>query len=112
MNNYYGLPSGKVEKNETFVQAAIREAEEEVGAKLTTDNLKYVHTVHRLADDPWVDVYFEVINYGGCLTNAEPHMHSKLDWLDVNNLPNNIIPAVKHALFEINHGRLFSQFNY
>lgn len=115
MNDFYGLPSGKVEPHESFTAAAIREAKEEVGVDLKADDLKYVLTMHRGDTHPsndeltWVDVYFEATNWQGELINAEPHMHKSLDWLDLNDLPENVIPAVKLALEAIAAGQTYTE---
>lgn len=91
MNGYYGLASGKVEKNESFLSCAIREAKEEVGVTLGPENLEYVHTLHRKSDDSeWVDVFFEAKNWKEEPFNAEPHMHKELAWLDLAKLPDNV----------------------
>ena len=89
MNNYYGLPSGKTEKKESFSAGAIREAKEEISIDVTTEDLHHAITVHRYStsknddvpDMEWIDVYFEVDKYEGTPANAEPHMHSELAWL-------------------------------
>ena len=113
MNGYYGLASGKVEKNESYLQAAVREAKEEVGINLTQENLKYVHTMHRKSEDSvWVDVYFEAVDWKGEPRNAEPHMHSELKWLDIKNLPKNIVPPVEHAILEIEKGNQYSEYGW
>lgn len=39
MNGYYGLPSGKTEKNESFIAGAIREAKEEIGIDVQPENV-------------------------------------------------------------------------
>lgn len=115
MNDYYGLPSGKVEKGESYLQAAVREAKEEVGITVTEEQLRHALTVHRIEspeDDAnnWVDIYFEVSSFDGEPYNAEPDVHSELAWLDINNLPDNVIPSVRHALAEIAVGKTYSEY--
>jgi len=50
MNGFYSLPSGKVEKNETYTAAAIRETFEEVGVRVQRSDLEHVLTMHRHTD--------------------------------------------------------------
>ncbi|HSX53142.1 MAG TPA: NUDIX domain-containing protein [Patescibacteria group bacterium] len=116
MNGCYGLPSGKVEKNESFVQGAVREAKEEVGIEVKPSDLKQLITVHRFDNtshiNDWVDVYFEATKWKGKPYNAEPHLHSKLEWLDPVNLPENIVPAVLFTLSEIKKGKRYSEYGW
>lgn len=115
MNGYYGLPSGKVEKGETFTECAIREAREEAGVTITEEDLRPVHFMHRKSTDDtdsWVDVYFEVSSYSGEVINGEPELHSAIEWLDLNDLPANIIPPVKAALENIKAGKIYSEFGW
>lgn len=112
MDGYYGLPSGKVEKNESFSAAAIREANEEIGITIAPRHLHYLHKMHRLEGNEWVDVFFEALKWSGKIVNAEPHVHSKLVRLDTNNLPENVIPSVQFALRQINRGTMFSEYGW
>ena len=113
MNGYYGLPSGKVERNEPSSVGALREAKEEIGIDVDEADLRYLHTVHRRSEDSdWLDIYFEAMQWRGEVINAEPHMHSELAWLDPRNLPNNVIPAVACAIAEIEAGNLYSEYGW
>ncbi len=115
MNGYYGLPSGKVEKNENYSSAAIREAKEEVGVIIKSKDLKFVHVMHRRkSTEPkeWVDVFFEATKWQGEPYNAEPHIHDELDWLDPAQLPENIVPSVKFALEKIDKRDVFSEYGW
>ncbi len=118
MNGWYSLPAGKVEQGECFSGAAIREVFEEVGVKVKENDMKHILTVHRYEKDSyakeWVDVYFEVQKYSGKAHNAEPHMHSELAWLDPDpdNLPDNVLPNVAHALEQINNGRFYAEYGW
>jgi 8-oxo-dGTP diphosphatase len=114
MAGYYGLPAGKVEHNESFIAGAIREAQEEVGVTVGENNLRHVLTMHRKsdADMTWVDVFFVAENWEGKPYNAEPEIHGSLDWIDQDNLPENIIPNVKFALEEIQKGTQYCEFDW
>ena len=116
MNNYYGLPSGKVEKDESYTGAAVREALEEVGVVIKPTNLRHALTMQRREKPDlktvWVDLYFEVTTWEGEPFNAEPDKHSALEWLDINNLPKNVIPSVRFALQTIAAGQPYAEFGW
>lgn len=110
-NGFYGLPAGKVEKEESFSEAAIREAKEEAGIKIKLKDLKVVLTMHRLEDgNDWVDLFFEPKKYEGEAYNAEPDMHSELAWLDPKKLPENVIPSVRYAIEQIEKGNVYCEY--
>jgi ADP-ribose pyrophosphatase YjhB (NUDIX family) len=113
MNGFYGLPAGKVEQNETFSDAAVREAKEEVGVTIKPENLRHVLTVQRHANDSdWVDVIFEADKWEGEVINAEPEMHSAVEWLDIDALPENIIPVLRFALEQIKAGKTYAEYGW
>lgn len=116
MDGYYGLPAGKVEKHETFVQGAIREAKEEVGVELNACDLVVQLVAHRRNKGNhapyWVDVMFTALKWQGKPYNAEPHLHSKLVWLDPNKLPKNVIPAIKVFLKAIANGQHYMEYGW
>jgi 8-oxo-dGTP diphosphatase len=113
MNGFYGMPSGKVEKNENFTSAAIREGFEEVGVTIEPQDLKYIHTMHRHGQDmDWVDVYFEVDKWKGEVINAEPDVHREVAWFDLQHLPQNIVPPVRAALVAIERGETYSEYGW
>lgn len=117
MDGHYGLPSGKVEWGENYKQAVIREALEEAGVKIKIENLFFVHVAHRHGEDgevfmDWVDIYFEADSWEGEPHNAEPDKAEKLEWLDMNNLPKNIVPPVRAALLEMAKGSHYSEYGW
>ncbi|MBC7708072.1 NUDIX domain-containing protein [Polaromonas sp.] len=112
-DGYYGLPAGKVEKNESYIQGAIREAQEEVGVTLQATNLKHVLTSHRFEDgSDWVDVVFEADKWEGEVVNNEPHMHGELAWFGLDNLPENINPSLGLMLEQIADGNNFFEYGW
>jgi ADP-ribose pyrophosphatase YjhB (NUDIX family) len=114
MNDHYGLPAGKVEIGESYSQAAVREAKEEAGVNIKKQDLKPVLTMHRLEgeDNYWVDLFFEPLKWDGEPYNAEPHMHSELAWLDLKDLPHNVIPSVRFALEQIKKGNVYCEYGF
>ncbi len=115
MDGHYSLAAGKVEKDEPYSLAAVREAKEEVGVDVSPEDLKYLMTIHRKSPDngmEWVDVFFEATKWTGELTNAEPHMHSKIEWLDINDLPDNTIPMLKFFFDELKAGKTYAEYGW
>jgi 8-oxo-dGTP diphosphatase len=117
MDGYYGLPAGKLEYGETFTEGAIREAKEEAGVDIGAEDMRVVHVAHRHGEEgetfmDWVDVYFGVDDWQGEPHNAEPEKSERLDWLNINDLPENIVPPQRDALTELAKGNFYSEFGW
>lgn len=115
MDGMYATPSGHVEDMESFKQAAVRETMEEVGVVVKEEDLSHVHTMHRRAhegDHIRIDVFFETKAWEGEPRNAEPDKHSRIEWLDLGSLPENITDYQAHALKEIKEGHTYSEYGW
>lgn len=98
MNDCFSLPGGKVEKNESVWVAAVREAEEEMG--VTPTGIRHVATIYDKADDEeddmkWVHLVFHAETWSGELHNAEPALHSELQWFNPGDLPDSVMPLMR-----------------
>src|SRR5690606_30720565 len=88
LDNYYSLPAGGLDPNETLATAVIREAEEEVGVRVKASDLKLVNTMHCNDDkEQWINVTFVAEKWTGEPKVCDPHKHSEVKWIDVNKLP-------------------------
>src|SRR6187402_652146 len=117
MDGYYGLPAGKVEYGEPYAVGAIREAKEEAGVDIALSDIRFVHVAHRHGENDeeimdWVDVYFEADKWTGEPYNAEEDKSERLDWLDLNDLPENIVPPQRDALQRIAKGEFYSEYGW
>jgi len=109
-NGLYSLPGGKIEQGETARQAAIREAQEELGITIEEDNLTCVHVFHRKGDhEELFALVFKVTQWQGTPTNKEPNKHDDLQWFTLDKLPTNIIPAHHQALLCSNQNIFYSE---
>lgn len=117
MDGHYGLPAGKIEWNETLQSGAVRETEEEAGIVVKPEHLKLVHTAHRHGEDEnvfmdWVDLYFEAESWEGEPHNAEPEKSEELQWINFDELPENIVPPQRAALIALSKGQNYSEFGW
>jgi len=109
----YAVPSGHVEDGETFKQAACREALEEVGVHVRSEDLVYKLTVQRKSvQDIRVDVWFEALAWTGKPTNAEPDKHSKIEWIDIDSLPENVVDYISFGIENINENNYYGEFGW
>jgi len=106
----WGPPSGKVEADESYTEAAIRELAEETGIAIAPADLHFVHAIERQsADEPsWVGMFFEVTTTA-TPENREPHKHAAVEWFPIDALPDNTVGYAVHVLTAIAAGQQFSQ---
>ncbi len=108
----YTLPSGKVDENESFTQAAIRETFEEVNAEIEAPDLKSVHIMSEKPDNEdgeWIHHFFLAKKWRGEIKNMETHKCDDIQWFDIERLPNNILPFVKDAIEKIYNNCHYSE---
>lgn len=108
----YSVVAGHVDAGETVINAAIREANEEVGVTLTPQDIEVVHVMNRKSEDERIDFFMAVKHWTGEITNKEPHKCDELSWFPMASLPDNIIPYVRSALESYQNGILFSEFGW
>ncbi|WP_336205309.1 NUDIX hydrolase [Nonomuraea sp. LPB2021202275-12-8] len=94
------LPSGHLDAGESVVQAAVREAREEVGVVIEPRDLAFAHVMHRAPER--VGFFFVATRWDGEPYNAEPDKCSEVAWWRLDGLPGDIVgypaAAMAHAL--------------
>jgi len=106
----YSVPAGHLDGGETVMQAAVREAEEEIGVKIAESEMTFSTVMHRIEDDERVDFFVQVHTWQGEPFNAEPEKCDDLRWVDIHALPANTIPYIRQALANHLAGRPFDEY--
>ena len=97
----YSLPAGHVDGGESAVAAMVREAKEEVGVNIEPGDMTFSTVMHRMEgneEDERVDFFVHVHQWQGEPFNAEPEKCDDLRWVDLRQLPLNVVPYVRRAL--------------
>lgn len=109
----YSLVAGHLDGGETIKNCIIREAIEEAGITIKSEDLTVVHTIHKnLPDREYFDIYLRAKKWSGNIINAEPNKCDELKWYPMDNLPDNMIPDVKFALDNIEKNIHYSEFGW
>src|SRR5581483_4419071 len=97
----YSLPAGHLEEGELPSECILREAQEEVGIKIKSEDLEFVCVHYRLREDQTgerIDFFFVADNWEGEPKIMELDKNDDLQWFYPDNLPKNMVPYVKSAL--------------
>lgn len=102
--------SGHVEQGESLKHAMVRETKEEIGIDIDESDLELVNVYHENQSElslEYLKFFFRANNYIGIPKIMEPYKNAELLWIDVNNLPENTIYAIKEAI-----NKIISNINY
>ncbi|GAA2064538.1 NUDIX hydrolase [Catenulispora yoronensis] len=102
--NHWDLPVGKAEKGEAITTTAIRELKEETGLIVHPAELKVAGIIHGAwgveAPNGFLTVVFAAENWSGKPTNAEPHKHAQVTWIDSTHVPEEFVSTTRAALIK------------
>lgn len=103
--------AGHVEAGESVVQAAHREAAEELGVTIDPGELIPVTTMHRSQGngDPYderVDVFFTCRVWHGEPHRVEPHKTADLAWFALDALPHPVVPHERLVFEALRSGQV------
>jgi len=101
-DGFYTLPSGKVDINESFLEAAVRETLEEVNVLIDPIDLRSVYIMlEKNSNEEWLHHFFLCKIWDGEIKNMEENKCSEVKWFELDKLPDNIMPIVKIALDKV-----------
>ncbi len=106
----YSVPAGHLDGGETVMAAAAREAEEEVGVRIEPTDMTFSTVMHRMEEEERVDFFVHVHQWQSEPFNAEPDKCDDLRWVDLGQLPGNLVPYVRQALGNHLAGIPFDEF--
>ena len=108
----YSVVAGHLDGGEEVTAAAVREAREEAGVRLSPDDLRVVGVMHRRSDDERIDFFLAATAWTGEIANAEPHKCDELAWFPLDDLPGNVVPYIRRALENYRRGVWFDSFGW
>ena len=106
----YSVIAGHLNGKETIKEAMIREALEEANITIDDKHLKIVGVMHRKDGDESIDYYLYTNKFSGNVRIMEPNKCDDLAFYKLDNLPDNIIPYIKTALYNYKNNIIFSEY--
>lgn len=109
----YSVPAGHVDGDEKVSDAMMREAKEEIGIEIQTNDLQFAHVMHR--KQPYretIEFFFSATQWQGEPTNKEPHKCDDLRWFSMEQLPENTVSYVEAAIEHYRRNVFFSEFGW
>lgn len=112
LQGFYTIAAGQAEPHETLAVSAARELKEELGIEVDVADLELVHCQYRNhgVDDVWFGAFFKAKKWRGEPKLMEPELHSDLQWVDMNSLPQPMIPYEQAAFDAMAKGLLYSDY--
>jgi 8-oxo-dGTP diphosphatase len=113
LDGMYALVAGKVDMHESPKKALAREAVEEAGIHVLSEDLEHVATIHHAEKNykgqknDIIEFYFVPKKLSGTPVIMEPDKASELDFFPLDNLPEPLTRSIRFALTALNGGPAF-----
>ena len=113
-DGFYDLSaSGHVDENESMKHAMCREAKEELGININEEDLEFVCMIHKNTNgNIYYNGYFKAKKWCGIPTIKEPEKNEELKWIDINNLPTNIVDDRVIAIENYKNNIKYSEYGW
>lgn len=115
-SGFYYLPVETVELDETLKYGIIRGAKYKLSIDIEPLNLKLIHIMHRKehgeGEYECLDFFFTTDKYTGTIVNKDTEKCGELIWRPISDLPNNTVPYIKHAIFDITKNIHYSEYGW
>jgi len=103
--------AGHVETGESVLDAAVREAAEELGIRIDPADLVPLCAMHRTVEphgpiDERVDFFFECRRWAGTPRTQEADKSADLRWFDLTALPDPVVPHEHQVMAALRDGDL------
>lgn len=112
MDGMYAFVAGHVEAGESFKEAIVREAKEEIGITIKEEDLEYVCAIRRGTNSEYINMYLTCSDYEGVEENKEADKCEEIKWIDIDNLPENVIENDRRAIYNLNNDISFEEYDF
>lgn len=112
MDGMYAFVAGHVEDGESLKQAMIREAKEEADIILNENDLEYICGIREKSHCKYINFFFKAEKYEGIPKIMEKDKCEKIEWIDIDNIPENTIEAEKRAIYNYFNKISFDEYNF
>lgn len=104
--------AGHVEDGESCTAAMVREAREEAGIEINPKDLDMKVVLHRKTDRQQIGLYFVCKKWTGEPKVMEPEKCGGLNWVDMDKLPDNVIPYIRRAVEMYQKGIIYDELGF
>ena len=113
-DGFYDLSaSGHVDANESMKQAMCREANEELGIIIDENDLEFICLIHKKSEGCiYYNGYFKANKWIGEPNINEPDKNEELKWININELPSNIVDDRLMAIDNYKKGIKYSEYGW
>ena len=104
--------TGHVEESESMTEAVIREAKEELDIEVKKEDLEFICMSHRNDREVYYVGYFKVSKWKGEPKINEPEKNEEIRWIDIDNIPEKIVPGRGNIVSNYKNGIKYDEFGW
>jgi len=106
-DSQYNFVSADMCGSESFIKVMIREAREKLGIYIKPEDMEVVHVMHIKEKKENINFFLKANKWGGEPKIMKAEKYDNLNWFELDNLPKNTVPYIKHAIEFIKSGHTF-----